>query len=198
MNKNIDHEIIARLTEAFPDALVCECVQPLTQIEFDKQKEKHFARAALGGAAGIIVTPDNKIVLAKRTALHAGWSLPGGTVEAGEDFLETFRREIVEEIGVEALEPKLVCIERKRFISPTNNSFDFLFTVFHTRIKEKTLPPLTDGAKEEGLEIALFAQDSLPEQMIMGDKEKLQKFLKLPSDLPTPSLLNKLPKMVLL
>jgi ADP-ribose pyrophosphatase YjhB (NUDIX family) len=39
--------------------------------------------------------------------MHAGWALPGGTVENGEDFQGAYEREIVEEVGIQIYDTSL-------------------------------------------------------------------------------------------
>jgi ADP-ribose pyrophosphatase YjhB (NUDIX family) len=111
--------------------------------------------------------------------MHAGWSLPGGTVEEGEDFSAAFRREISEEIGVSLDLVDLIEVERKKFISPQGETFDFLLTVFEARMREEELPGPTDDAIAEGLEIALFYPADIPSEMILGDREKLMQHVKI-------------------
>ncbi|MBB3594626.1 8-oxo-dGTP pyrophosphatase MutT (NUDIX family) [Rhizobium sp. BK529] len=93
-------EVFQAFVRQYPDAKLTAADQPLPEADFKAQKHKHFSRRALGGAIGIIHNARGQIVLAKRSGMHAGWSLPGGTVEEGEDFSIAFRREISEEIGV--------------------------------------------------------------------------------------------------
>ena len=52
---------------------------------------------------GVFIVKNGKILLGKRRGSHGAglWSLPGGHVEAGEDFDETCRREVKEEVGYE-------------------------------------------------------------------------------------------------
>ena len=72
----------------------------------------------------------------------------------------------------------LIEVERKRFISPQGETFDFLLTVFTARMREEELPGPTDDAIAEGLEIALFYPAAIPSEMILGDRQKLTHHLK--------------------
>ncbi len=166
---------LASLKAKFPGAIVIEEEQPVSTEDFLKQKEKHMSRKAEGGAIGIIQTPDNLVVLTKRSGMHAGWSLPGGTVERGEDFLQAYEREILEEIGVKVQNTNLMLIEKKRFVSPENESLHFLLAVFTSSISERELPPKTPDAISEGLHVELFSPNNLPEPMILGDRHKIDR-----------------------
>lgn len=174
----MSEEIFQALIRQYPDARLTTADQPLPEADFETQKHKHFSRRALGGAIGIIHNARGEIVLAKRSGMHAGWSLLGGTVEKGEEFSAAFRREIMEEIGVSLDLVDLIEIERKKFISPQGESFDFLLTVFEARMREEELPGPTDDAVAEGLEIALFYPADIPSEMILGDRQKLTHHLK--------------------
>lgn len=167
---------INKLKEQFPKAVVMEVVQDVSESDFDKQKEKHLSRNALGGSIGIISNSDKKVILVKRSGMHAGWALPGGTVEQGEDFLDAFEREVKEEIGVGVYDTDLAVIEIKQFQSPSGKKLEFLLAVFNARIHEIDLPPPTADALTEGLKIMLFELNELPESMILGDKSKVLAF----------------------
>lgn len=51
---------------------------------------------------GVILRKENKILLLLRKNTHGSglWSLPGGHMELGEEFLDTCKREVLEETGV--------------------------------------------------------------------------------------------------
>lgn len=183
----MSEEIFHALTRQYPNARLTATDQPLPEADFEAQKHKHFSRRARGGAIGIIHNASGQIVLAKRSGMHAGWSLPGGTVEEGEDFSVAFRREISEEIGVSLDRVNLIELERKKFISPKGETFDFLLAVFEARIGDKQLPGPTDDALAEGLEIDLFFPADIPPEMILGDRQKLAHQLKI-SEARDPSL----------
>jgi len=174
----MSEEIFQALIRQFPDARLTTADQPLPEADFEAQKHKRFSCRALGGAIGIIHNARGQIILAKRSGMHAGRSLPGGTVEEGEDFSAAFCREIREEIGVSLDQVDLIDVERKKFISPQGETFDFLLAVFEARMREKELPGPTDDAIAEGLEIALFYPDDIPSEMILGDRQKLTQHLK--------------------
>jgi 8-oxo-dGTP diphosphatase len=69
----------------------------------------HFRRTVqkfLQVAAGVIKSPDGKILIARRDeSLHQGglWEFPGGKIEAGETPEQALFRELKEELDIEAL-----------------------------------------------------------------------------------------------
>ena len=173
----MDSEIVLSLVRQYPNAVLTTVEQPLSADDYAAQKHKHFSRRALGGAVGIIRDGDGRIVLAKRSGMHAGWALVGGTVEAGEDFAVAFGREVSEEVGITLDCIDLVELERKTFVSPEGESFRFLLAVFSARILEGELPPPTSDAQAEGLTVGLFEPSAIPAEMILGDREKLLRAL---------------------
>lgn len=151
--------------------------QLLSAEAFEAQKHKHFSRQARGGAIGIIRSPQGGIVLVRRSGMHAGWALPGGTVERGEEFADAFIREIREEIGISLCQVHLIEMENKTFVSPSNEKFAFPLAVFAARTEECTLPAPTAAALAEGLRAQSFPADDLPDTMIFGDRGKIEAFL---------------------
>ncbi|MFB6206097.1 MAG: NUDIX hydrolase [Haloglomus sp.] len=53
------------------------------------------------GAHTLVYRPDGELLLVRHDAVDM-WVLPGGGIDDGESFLETARRELAEEAGVEA------------------------------------------------------------------------------------------------
>ncbi|NKK58819.1 NUDIX domain-containing protein [Rhizobium leguminosarum bv. viciae] len=166
--------IVEKLAQQYPRARHTFVDQPLSEADFQAQKHKHFSRKAQGGAVGIIRNTKGQVVLVERSGMHAGWALPGGTVEAGEDFSAAFCREIAEEVGISLRDLELVEIEQKKFLSPDGVSFDLVLAVFKAKMVEDDLPEQTSDAIAEGLEVALFDLSSVPEEMILGDREKIR------------------------
>lgn len=145
----------------------------LDQASFDAQKLKHVSRNAGGGAIGIIWLNDNSVVLARRTNLHPGWSLIGGTVEHGQSFEDAFIREAKEETGLHIHICRLVLLVQKLFISPSNQELEMDLAVFEANANAGQEIQLTPEAKSEGLEVKAFDINELPAEMIMKDREKL-------------------------
>lgn len=58
----------------------------------------------------IVIDDDGRLLLIKRAnpPAQGTWSLPGGRVEAGEDWLDAVRRELLEETGVVATVDRFV------------------------------------------------------------------------------------------
>lgn len=178
MTAQIADEVIEQLKNDQPDVEIVHITHEIASDVFDQQKAKHLAHGARGGVIGIILTPEDKIVLAHRSKLNAGWSLPGGTVEEAETFEDTFIREIQEEVGVQVSTSRLVLVEKKLFVSPSQEQLHFVLATYLARIQERELPEPTADALREGLKIELFGLNNLPKDMIFGDKDKVERLTK--------------------
>lgn len=73
--------------------------------------------------SGLISHPDGKILLIRSP--RRGWEFPGGQVEAGENLIAAFQREIQEETGVIASIGPLVGVY-SNIKPPTKLAFGFL------------------------------------------------------------------------
>lgn len=165
------------LQASAPDTAVSSVSYQVGQEFFDSQKEIADGEELKGFTSVVVSAQNGKIVLARKSYGLQGWSLPGGGVELDETFHECAQREIIEEIGVRLDDLELILIEEETFISPTGEKTHSLLGVFAGTMQKFALPPLTEGAKEEGLELKLFDPTDLPAEMTLSDREKIELFL---------------------
>lgn len=165
--------MIDRLLKKYPDITISETTQAVDENNFHRQKTKLESRHTEGGAIGVVWSDNNKIILTKRSGLHAGWALPGGTVESNEEFDVAFLRELVEETSVHATIVRLALIEKKIFKAPNNELLSMYLAVFEAHALPGEIATTTEGARQEGLEIAEFDKTSLPKNMILQDRQKI-------------------------
>jgi ADP-ribose pyrophosphatase YjhB (NUDIX family) len=165
---------IDRLRATYPDIEIVTVEQRLDEATFIAQKSKHEARSAEGGAIGTVWLDDGSFVLTKRSGLHAGWALIGGTVEQGEAFDEAFLREIREETGIQATISRVLLLEYKTFVSPAGSRLQMPVVLLEAIALEGQGIVETKEAHDEGLLVEAFNVHTIPQEMILKDREKLQ------------------------
>lgn len=80
-----------------------------------KQSSKLKGRSAKVGAFALITSGD-RLLLVKQNYGKRLWALPGGLSEPGEELVETARREVLEETGLDVEIGDLVAVADRGFI----------------------------------------------------------------------------------
>lgn len=120
-------------------------------INFHNVLEDEAARYAIRDTVrGLIYDSDGRIALL-HVSKHGFYKLPGGGIENGENIIEAFRRECMEEAGVNINEPKELGIIReiKKEVGVVQNSYCFVSTV----IGNKQGAQFTDSEKDNVFEL---------------------------------------------
>jgi 8-oxo-dGTP pyrophosphatase MutT (NUDIX family) len=168
---------IENLLKEHPNTPIVSERYELDDESFQAQKMKHLKRNAEGGAIGVVWLDKSSVVLARRTQLHPGWSLIGGTVEKSQDFEAAFIREVEEETGLSVEVRQLIMLEKKLFVSPVGEKLPMDLAVFEAFAKPNQTLSKTHDAEVEGLEVEAFDVGQIPAEMIMKDREKLELIL---------------------
>jgi ADP-ribose pyrophosphatase len=117
---------------------------------------------------GVIVENDKGEILLQKRRDNGCWAILGGSMEIGEKFVETARREVYEEAGIEIGELTLFGIYSGRIITYPNGDICFgtgiIFktTVYRGEIQNNT---------EEAFEHQFFDKENLPDNINEADKQ---------------------------
>jgi 8-oxo-dGTP diphosphatase len=121
-----------------------------------KEVARHLLRRPVGGLGALARAPDGRVVLIRRGDTGE-WALPGGTLEWGETLRSTLGRELLEEAGVDLLEPGQllgVYSDQKRDLR-----FHAVTVVVGAKVSEVRRAPINPL---EVLEVRLFRDEELP------------------------------------
>jgi ADP-ribose pyrophosphatase YjhB (NUDIX family) len=81
----------------------------MTRIDHYNDPDAPRANSIVPAASAVVVDPDGRILLHRRTDNEL-WSIPGGGMEVGETIAETIVREVGEETGLKVEPERLVGI----------------------------------------------------------------------------------------
>lgn len=133
-------------------------------IAFLRERIGHIT--ILTPAAAAVIRDGRGHVLLIRRGDGRGWSLPGGVMEPGERIVDCVVRETREETGLEVEPVRLVGIYSDpafmHVTFPNGDQAHLVSATFECRIVGGRLR--ADG--EESLEVAYFAPDSLPQDLV--------------------------------
>ena len=136
-----------------------------------KEMRKHIGHAPiLTCACGVIIEDDDGEILLQRRRDNGCWAIIGGSMEMGETFEETVRRETMEESGLTLgkLEVFKLISGRDRIIEYPNGDVCFgPGIVFITKEYEGTIV----NDPEEVMEQRFFKKNELPKNLNKFDKD---------------------------
>ena len=117
------------------------------------------------GAVAVCSDPDGRVLLV-RSRQHAGWGLPGGLLQRGEEPADGLVRELAEELSLETSSDVLVNSRQHTVIDPTAQQVTVVFAV--------TLESRPEVDGDEVVEARWFAQSDLPTSLVRGTYESLE------------------------
>lgn len=119
-----------------------------------------------GGALAVPVTPEGKLILVRQYRFAVGGRViefPAGTVETGEDPLETITREIEEETGYRSRK-----IEKlgEFFLAP-GYSDEIIYAFIAQDLEKLEKPPAQDD--DEDIEVLLWTPEQMEKAIYEGE-----------------------------
>lgn len=85
------------------------------------------------GSAGICVTPNQRLLLISSDG--QSWDLPGGRPEAGEDWEQTLRREVLEEACAIVRQAHLLGFSRGRCVGGTEKGLILVRSIWRAEVE---------------------------------------------------------------
>lgn len=118
--------------------------------------QDYFVRESRGFVVVFAITPEKRVVLVRQYKHGAGRSLlelPAGAIDAGEEPMQTARRELAEETGYESAAMEFV----RSFVTDPTNS-DSIAHLFIARDARKTAEQDLDVTEDITVELATVEQ----------------------------------------
>lgn len=137
-----------------------------------RKELKNGKRPIIMTSAGVLIfNNENKLLLQQRTD-NGKWGLPGGSMEPGETFQETAKREAFEEVNLKVKDLKLFDVfsgEQCHYIYPNGDEIYNASTVFITKSFEGEIK--LDST--ETLSAKFFSKNQLPTMEEINPPDKI-------------------------
>ena len=125
-----------------------------------------FARGMTLGVRVLVLDGEERVFLVKHSYV-AGWHLPGGGVEVGENSLDAMRRELEEEGNITFDEPPLLHgVFFNRHVSRRDHVVVYVVRNFHQRAKP--------APNREIVDCGFFDVNALPEGTTRGTRRRIR------------------------
>jgi 8-oxo-dGTP pyrophosphatase MutT (NUDIX family) len=146
-------------------------------LEYYKELRKYVGHRPLilPGSVVIIVNEDGEILLQERN--EGGWGLPGGLMNLGESFLDTAKREVLEETGLyidNLLLLEVLSGSEYYYKNPNGDELYSITAVYKTTDYKGELRPDLDESKS----LSFYKLDSLPSNMELEYKNYIEAYVR--------------------
>ncbi len=146
-------------------------------MEYYKELRKYVGHRPLilPGSVVIIVNENGEILLQERK--EGGWGLPGGLMNLGESFVDTAKREVLEETGLHIDNLLLLDVlsgAECYYKNPNGDELYSITAVYKTMDFKGELRPDLDESKS----LSFYKLDSLPDNMELEYKNCIKAYVR--------------------
>ena len=127
-------------------------------------------------ASACLIIKDNKVLLQHRTD-NGRWAVHGGGLEFGESFEDALNRELSEELGIKAINPKFYKVYSGEDLHVTYPNKDEVYVVTAMYIVNDYEGEITPD-NDEVSEVKWFDFDNLPEDLHLPDIRPINEIIK--------------------
>lgn len=135
------------------------------------------SRPLIMPAAAVIIIDGNGRILMQHRSDNNTWGLPGGSMEMGETFEETARREVLEETGLEVRDLQLFCLHSgsEAFYEYPNGHQVYVAATIYTTTSFSGEIKLD---LSESLNVKWFHLQEIPQSLNPLDEPVIRKYIK--------------------
>ncbi|QQE79840.1 NUDIX hydrolase [Alicyclobacillus sp. SO9] len=139
-------------------------------------REMVGARPLIMPAAAVVIEDADGRILLQHRSDNDTWGLPGGSMEMGETFEETARREVLEETGLEVKDLQLFCLHSgsEAFYEYPNGHQVYVAAVIYTTTSYAGHIKLD---LSESLDVQWFQLQKIPSVLNPLDEPVIEKYI---------------------